>query len=167
MPSFLVRARLVALVVALPLALTVQTRAHGQEPALEVFYTKLEPKEQFKYKWKGKEAVCTAGVFRWEVPASEFGTHGLDRNFTGYCAEVLVPIIADKTYRFQTNNIYAAENYNLAGVDKDKTGEAANRRAEVHLGTVRPALPRPDREAGQQRRRDRVPDRTLGDHPGE
>ena len=89
MACTLVRARLSALVAVLPLALVLQSNASGQEPALEVFYTKLEPKEQFKYKWKGKEAVCTAGVFRWEVPApekgGEFGTNGLDRNFTGYC----------------------------------------------------------------------------------
>ncbi|MFM8271891.1 MAG: hypothetical protein ACKODX_06095 [Gemmata sp.] len=114
-----VRARLVALILALPVALTLETRANGQEPALEVFYSKLEPKakEQFKYKWKGQDRVCTAGVFRWEVPTTEFGTQGLDRNFAGYCAEVLVPITADKLYRFQTNNIYAIENYNVAGAN--------------------------------------------------
>ncbi|HEY1188960.1 MAG TPA: hypothetical protein VGE74_15000 [Gemmata sp.] len=127
-----VRARLVALFAALPLALLLQTRAHGQDPALEVTYSRLEPKEQFKYKYKvdGKfqEAVCTAGVFRWEVPSSVFGTSGLDRNFTGYCAEVLVPIVAGKTYQFRVNNLYATGNYNLAGAGKDKIGDAANRR---------------------------------------
>jgi hypothetical protein len=107
------RLRLAALAVAIPLVLFGQSRANGQEPALEVRYTKLEPREQFQYKWKGKEAVANAGVFRWEVPESEFGTHGLDRNFTGYCAEVLVPIIADKLYRFRVNSIYAVENYGL------------------------------------------------------
>ena len=107
------RARLVVLIVAL--AIATRSSASGQEPALEVFYTKLEPKESFKYTWKGKPAVCTAGVFRWEVPPSEFGTNGLDRNFTGYCAEVLVPITADKVYRFRLNSIFAPENYGLAG----------------------------------------------------
>lgn len=125
------RARLAALTAAVPLALVLQTRASAQEPALEVLYTRLEPKEQFKYKWKGKEAVCSAGVFRWEVPRTEYGTNGLDRNFTGYCAEVLVPIVADKTYRFQTNNIYAPENYNLAGAAKEKVGDAANHRTRL------------------------------------
>lgn len=46
---------------------------------------------------------------------------------------MLVPIVADKTYRFQTNNIYAVENYNLAGVDKDKVNDAANRRTKLVL----------------------------------
>lgn len=127
-----VRTRLAALVAALPVALLLQTRAVAQEPALEVLYTRLEPKEQFKYKYKAdgkfKEAVCSAGVFRWEVPRTEYGTNGLDRNFTGYCAEVLVPIVAEKTYQFRANNIYTPENYNLAGVAKEKTGDVANRR---------------------------------------
>ncbi|MBN9118677.1 MAG: hypothetical protein J0I06_05895 [Planctomycetes bacterium] len=128
MPRTITRARLAALAAVLPLALLAQSRAFGQEPALEVFYTKLEPKEQFKYKWKGKEAVCSAGVFRWEVPASEFGTNGLDRNFTGYCAEVLVPIVADKLYRFRVNSIYAPSNYGLA-LDDPKAPLAAECRA--------------------------------------
>lgn len=114
----------VAAVTALALA---TASASGQEPALEVFYTKLEPKEQFKYTWKGKAEVCSAGVFRWEVPETEFGTNGLDRNFTGYCAEVLVPITADKLYRFRVNSIYAPSNYGLA--DDDKGPLAAERRA--------------------------------------
>ena len=127
MPSTSARTRLVALIAAFPLVFALQSRAVGQEPALEVFYTKLEPKEQFKYKWKGKEAVCSAGVFRWEVPQTEFGTNGLDRNFTGYCAEVLVPITADKTYRFRMNSIFAPENYGLAG--RENSATIANRRA--------------------------------------
>lgn len=133
MPRFVIRAQLMALAAALPLVLAAQTRAQGQNPALEVFYTKLEPKEMFKYKWKGKEAMCNAGVFRWEVPASEFGTQGFDRNFTGYCAEVLVPIVADKTYRFRTNDLYAPANYNLDGVAKEKVNDAANRRTRYIL----------------------------------
>ncbi|NMG68261.1 hypothetical protein GPA19_25385, partial [Azoarcus indigens] len=79
-----------ALLAIIPIALALATHAPAQEPALEVFYTKLEPKEPFKYTWKGKDATCSAGVFRWEVPKTAFGTNGLDRNFTGYCAEVLV-----------------------------------------------------------------------------
>lgn len=127
MARTVIRARLLALVAALPVALSFQSRASAQEPELEVFYSKLEPREQFKYKWKGKEAVCSAGVFRWEVPQREFGTKGLDRNFTGYCAEVLVPITADKMYRFQMNSIFAAENYGLVG--RDNAEVVAQRRA--------------------------------------
>lgn len=121
----LARARVLALIAALPLALILQARASGQEPALEVFYTKLEPKEQFKYKWKGKEGTANAGVFRWEVPQTEFGTNGLDRNFTGYCAEILVPITAEKLYRFRVNSIYAPTNYSI-----DPKSENADRAAE-------------------------------------
>ncbi len=127
MAAAILRARLLVLVAALPVTLLVQPRVSAQEPELEVFYTKLEPKEQFKYKWKGKEAVCSAGVFRWEVPQREFGTNGLDRNFTGYCAEVLVPITADKLYRFQMNSIFATENYGLVGREKGEL--IAQRRA--------------------------------------
>jgi hypothetical protein len=105
----------------------------AQEPALEVFYSKLEPKQQFKYKWQGKEGVCSAGVFRWEVPQSEFGTNGFDRNFTGYCAEVLVPIVADKTYRFQSNNLYAPTNYSLTNAKAEARGVSAERRTRYVL----------------------------------
>ena len=125
------RTRLVALIAALPLAMVLQTRARAQEPALEVFYTKLEPSESFKYKWKGKEGACNAGVFRWEVPQTEFGTNGLDRNFTGYCAEALVPITKNKLYRFRVNDIYAPGNYKVDGVDKDKVNDVANRRTKL------------------------------------
>ncbi|QJW99225.1 hypothetical protein [Frigoriglobus tundricola] len=124
MAHALTRARLVAL----PLALLLATRAPAQEPALEVFYTKLDPKEPFKYTWKGKEGTCSAGVFRWEVPKTEFGTNGLDRNFTGYCAEVLVPITADQLYRFKVNSIYAPDNFGLAAAPN--ADRAAERRAK-------------------------------------
>jgi hypothetical protein len=100
----------------------------AQEPALEVFYRRLDPKEPFKYIWKGQAKNSNAGVFRWEVPESTFGTNGLDRNFTGYCAEVLVPITAEKTYRFRTNSLYDVANYGLKA-DDDKSALVAQRRA--------------------------------------
>jgi hypothetical protein len=121
MPALRPHARLAILAAALPFVFLLQTRASGQDPSLEATYTKLEPKEQFKYKWKGKEATTTAGVFHWEVPKkgdTEFGTNGLDRNYTGYCAEVLVPMTANNTYKFRFNSIYAPENYGL-GDDPD------------------------------------------------
>jgi hypothetical protein len=103
------------------------SRATAQAPELEVFYDKLEPRAGFKYKWKGAEAECSAGVFRWAVPKTQYGTSSLDRNFTGYCAEVLVPITADKMYRFRVNSLYAAANYGLA--TGDGAALAAQRRA--------------------------------------
>ena len=124
----LTRARLMATFAALTLVLSLATRAPAQEPALEVYYSKLEPKEAFKYTWKAQDGTCSAGVFRWEVPKTEFGTNGLDRNFTGYCAEVLVPITKDKMYRFRVNSIYAPDNYGLAGTPN--ADRAAERRAK-------------------------------------
>jgi hypothetical protein len=108
-------ARLLVAIVAGAITLS---SAQAQTPALEVFYRKLEPREAFKFTWKGKASLVSAGVFRWEVPESAFGTNGLDRNFTGYCAEVLVPITADKTYRFRTNSLYDAANYGLKADDE-------------------------------------------------
>lgn len=114
-------------VAALAVSVSFAARSNAQDPALDVLYKKMEPKEPFKYKWKGQEATVNAGVFRWEVPESAFGTDGLDRNFTGYCAEVLVPIVADKTYRFRKNSIYEPSNYGLAEHKDGPT--AATRRA--------------------------------------
>jgi len=127
MPNF-VRTRLLALVVAIPATLALQTSVSAQEPNLEVFYRKLEPKELFKYKWKGKEGVRTAGVLHWEVPESEFGTNGLDRNFTGYCAQVFVTMQANKSYSFKMATIYSSENYNVG--DSPTPDKAAVRRVK-------------------------------------
>ncbi|MCI0703503.1 MAG: hypothetical protein L0241_20680 [Planctomycetia bacterium] len=113
---------------ALPLLLLAQTPLAAQTPELEVFYTKLDPKEQFHYKWKGKETTTPAGVFRWEVPNTEFGTNGFDRNFTGYCAEVLVPIQPNKTYKFKVNSIHSPENYGVQ--DHPNADRVAARRAK-------------------------------------
>jgi hypothetical protein len=113
---------------AVLLALTLHSAASGQTPALEVFYTKLEPKEQFKFKNKDKEATASAGVFRWEVPETEFGTNGLDRNFTGYCSEILVPMTANKSYRFQIGSIAAPENYSVSNSAEPE--KAAQRRVK-------------------------------------
>jgi len=85
--------------------LGITSHAAAQTPSLDAFYRKLEPKESFKYKWKGESKLCNVGMFRWEVPQSTFSTGGLDRNFTGYCAEIDVPMFDGKTYRFQQQNI--------------------------------------------------------------
>lgn len=77
------------------------SRCLAQAPSLDVYYDRLDPKTTFKYKWKGEEKTCNVGAFHWEIPPSTFSTGGLDRNFTGYCAEVLHPIEADRLYRFR------------------------------------------------------------------
>lgn len=101
----------------------------AQTPALEVFYNRLEPKESFKYKWKGEEKLCNVGAFRWEVPESDFATGGLDRNFTGYCAEILVPMYAGKLYRFQVQSLDDPQAYGLPATPEGAT--AATRRATL------------------------------------
>jgi hypothetical protein len=122
------RTALLALVGALSVAPLVQSRALAQDPPLDVYYSRLEPKEQFKYKWKGQEGTVNAGVFRWEVPATAFGTGGFDRTFTGYCAEILVPIVADKTYRFRVDSsLNAPTNYGVQ--DHPNADRVAARRA--------------------------------------
>src|SRR5262249_44824589 len=123
------RARLVALSCVVPLALLLTTRASGQEPNLEVFYNKLEPKEQFKYKVKGKEATASAGVLHWEVPKSQFSTGGFDRNFTGYCSEVQVPISTGKSYSFKMGSLYAPDNYSVSASPAPE--KAAQKRATL------------------------------------
>jgi len=122
-----VRTRVVAFLAAIPFVLVLSSFAQSQTPNLEVFYTKLEPKEQFKYKMKGKEATASAGVFRWEVPETEFGTNGLDRNFTGYCSEIMVPMTANKTYSFKIGSIASPDNYAVSNSSEPE--KAAQRRA--------------------------------------
>lgn len=123
------RTRLLVLAAALPFVFTLTPCATAQTPELEAFYRKLEPKGEFKYKWKGKEATTTAGVFRWEVPTPEeggtFGTAGLDRNFSGLCSEVLVPIAADKLYKFKVNSLYDPSNFSVNGKDDKEPSEQA------------------------------------------
>ncbi len=128
MPIRSVRARVVALLALLSLTMAIQTRALAQEPSSEVFYRKLDPKELFTYKWQGKSATTSAGVFHWEVPESEFGTNGFDRNYTGYCAEVLVPIQPGKTYKFKAGSLYAPENFGVQ--DHPNADRVAARRAK-------------------------------------
>jgi len=86
---------------------------YAQAPPLEAFYQRLEPKTSFKYRWKGEEKICNVGAFRWEIAPSQFSTSGLDRNFTGYCAEILVPIYAGKSYRFQPQALNEPQAFGL------------------------------------------------------
>lgn len=128
---------LFAALIAVSLTLTLQSQVAGQTPSLDVFYRKLEPKEAFKYKAMVKDkdgkkveqsSVASAGVFRWEVPETEFGTNGLDRNFTGYCAEVLVPMESNKSYRFQVGSTSSPDNYPVS--DSPEPEKAAQRRVK-------------------------------------
>jgi hypothetical protein len=105
------------------------TRSIAQTPTLEVYYDRLDPKATFNYKWKGQERVCNVGAFRWEIPPSEFGTGGLDRNFTGYCADINVHILAEKLYRFRPISLLEPR---MFGLEDDAEGiRAAERRATL------------------------------------
>jgi hypothetical protein len=95
------------------MVLGICSRSMAQTPSLDVYYNNLDPKTSFKYKWKGEEKVCNVGAFHWEVPKSEFGTGGLDRNFTGYCAEIDVPILAEKLYKFRQLSLLEPHSYGL------------------------------------------------------
>jgi hypothetical protein len=87
------------------IGLGVSSRATAQTPSLDAFYNRLDPKTTFKYKLNGEEKVCNVGAFQWEIPQTDYGTGGLDRNFTGYCAEIDVPILASRMYRFRQQNL--------------------------------------------------------------
>jgi hypothetical protein len=118
-----------AAVFAIVMVLGISTRTLAQAPSLEVFYDRFDPKESFKYKLKGEDKLCNIGAFHWVIPPSEFGTGGLDRNFTGYCAEVNVPIVAEKLYRFRVVNLLEPRNYGLEATPEGI--RAAERRATL------------------------------------
>lgn len=105
-------------------------RAQERETRLDIFYPKLDPKVQFNYLWKGQPGTNSAGVIRWEVPASEFGTNGFDRAFPAYCAEVLIPIRTDTMYRFEVNTVNAVKNYEVAA---SKTPEKSSERRTKYI----------------------------------
>jgi hypothetical protein len=105
--------RTVVAVLTTAMVLGISSRSLAQAPALEVYYDRFDPKEPFKYKSKGEEKNCNVGAFHWMIPPSEFGTGGLDRNFTGYCAEINVPIVSGKLYRFRLLSLLEPSNYGL------------------------------------------------------
>lgn len=127
--SFRLSPRGVLALLAVVVSLGIGSRAFAQTPSLTALYYQLDPKDTFKYKWKGDSKVCNVGAFRWYVPESEFSTGGLDRNFTGYCAEIDITITADILYRFRPISLYDPKNYGL-----EETPEgilAAQRRATL------------------------------------
>src|SRR5262245_16140193 len=78
--------------------------AFAQFPQVTATYSGVTPSERFHYKWQGNPGSGNAGRFDWSVPASELSTSGLDRQFTGYCGEVLVPIVGGRVYQFEVRN---------------------------------------------------------------
>jgi hypothetical protein len=105
--------RTIGALLAAVMVLGISSRAIAQTPELEVYYDRFDPKAPFSYKWNGEVKNCNVGAFHWLIPPSEFGTGGLDRNFTGYCAEVNVPIVSGKLYRFRQLSLLEPRNYGL------------------------------------------------------
>lgn len=114
---------------SLTLVLGICARSSAQAPSLDAYYDRLDPKSVFNSKWKGEEKVCNVGAFRWQVPMSSYATGGLDRNFTGYCAEIDVSIVVGKLYRFKIDRLDDPAFY---GLKADAEGiRAAQRRATL------------------------------------
>ena len=100
----------------------------AQNPVIESVYQRIDPKQDFAFTWKEKGTfVKPVGPLHWEIPASEFGTGGMDRMFAGYCSEPLVGIVTGHTYRYEIQRPEVPEAFNLPN---DEAGRAeANRRA--------------------------------------
>ena len=115
--------------VSLTLSLGFSARCLAQAPSLDAYYDRLDPKTTFKFKWKGEEKVCNVGAFRWQVPMSSYATGGLDRNFTGYCAEIDVSIVVGKLYKFK---IVTLDDPKFYGLQANAEGiRAAQRRVTL------------------------------------
>ena len=61
------------------------------------------------------------GILDWVVPAEEFGTAGMDREFRTYCAEAPVPVTAGSTYKFEIKSPAVPEAYKLDDTEDGKT----------------------------------------------
>lgn len=104
--------------------------AYGQNPQFSALYQGADPKGDFSFIWKEKGGNFTrpVGRLRWEVPPSEFSTGGMDRSFTGFCSEPLVPIVAGNLYRYEVQSPEIPEIYGLP--NNDDGVRAASRRAK-------------------------------------
>lgn len=103
--------------------------ALAQNPQLSALYQGANPKGDFAFTWKDKGTFTkSVGMLRWEVPPSEFNTGGMDRSFTGYCSEPLVPIIAGNLYRYELQKPDMPSIYGLPETDDGR--REATRRAQ-------------------------------------
>src|SRR5262245_45142651 len=97
-----------SLSVVVPFVLVTASLSAAEDPLPRVTatYESLQPSESFAFTLEDRKAekktahTRSVGVLRWSVPATEFGTSGLGRNFVSYCAEPLVGVTTGKTYRF-------------------------------------------------------------------
>lgn len=68
----------------------------------------------------GKSNSPAVGILDWAVPAEEFGTAGMDREFRTYCAEAPVPVTAGSTYKFEVKLPTVTEAYKLEDTEAGK-----------------------------------------------
>ena len=68
----------------------------------------------------GKSNSPAVGILDWVVPAEEFGTAGMDREFRTYCAEAPVPVTAGSTYKFEVKLPTVTEAYKLEDTEEGK-----------------------------------------------
>lgn len=78
-------------------------------------------KNTFTFDYANRETSRkTVGILGWIVPAEEFGTAGLDREFRAYCADASVPVTAGSTYKFEIKLPTVPEAYKLADTEAGK-----------------------------------------------
>lgn len=68
----------------------------------------------------GRNNSPAVGIMDWVVPAQEYGTAGMDREFRTYCAEAPVPVTAGNTYKFEVKSPAVPEAYRIADTDAGK-----------------------------------------------
>jgi len=107
--------------------------AYGQNASFNALFQGADPKGEFNFTWKEQEPgkfSRPVGRLGWEVPPSEFSTGGMDRSFSGYCSEPLVPVVAGNLYRYQ---IQSPEMPEIYGLKADETGVNLARRRATYV----------------------------------
>ena len=107
-----------------------QNQPVGPNPEVIATYKGAQPKQDFAFKIKDKGYVRPAGTLHFVIPATEFGTSGLDRNFLSYCGEPLKSIVAGRTYRFELQAPETPEAFGLPDTPDGKK-EAVRRATYV------------------------------------
>lgn len=79
---------------------------------------------------RGTRAAPAVGVLNWEVPPTEFGTAGMERQFRTYCAEAPVGVVAGATYLYEIRSPAVPDAYHLPNSDEGKA-EALRRSTYV------------------------------------
>ncbi|HEY3787900.1 MAG TPA: hypothetical protein VGL71_03550 [Urbifossiella sp.] len=78
----------------------------------------------------GNNNSPAVGIMDWVVPAEEFGTAGMDREFRTYCAEAPVPVTPGNTYKFEVMSPAIPEAYKL---EDNEAGKAESLRRSLYI----------------------------------